>query len=124
MKFLKFVFEYFYLKITREVIPVPGDIKLIAGQWHLVHFASSFLLAWIFNLIFPAVPLLIPCSIISLFFLLSELHQLRGNWTAEEIKDSVTDFIQYQGCWAFAFGLVPFLVIAILYLLTLKWSKP
>jgi hypothetical protein len=100
MKFLKFVFEYFYLKITREVIPVPGDIK------------------------FPAVPLLIPCSIISLFFLLSELHQLRGNWTAEEIKDSVTDFIQYQGCWAFAFGLVPFLVIAILYLLTLKWSKP
>jgi hypothetical protein len=124
MNFLKFIFEYFYLKITREVIPVPGDIVLIAGQWHLVHFASSFLLAWLFNILFPAVNLLIPCLVISLFFLCSELYQLRGNWNAEEIKDSISDFIQYQGCWAFAFGWSPLLVIVSLYLITLKWSKP
>lgn len=114
-------FKYIYYRITEDVIP-SQDFKLVAGQWHITHFAMSFLPAWILNEF--GVPMIEVCTLISIFFILSELKQLQGNWTKWEIFDSITDLNQYMGCWCVAFGIIPFIIIISIYLLTIKYTKP
>lgn len=127
MYFIRYILWFFYDKLTKEVKPVPGDIKMVAGQWHLLHFAISYIpISLLLKYGFPQDYIFIPCIILTIIFLITELKQVKGQWNNSiEVKDLIADNVLYQGCWAAGYD-YPLIVIVILYIIFLKkgWLKP
>jgi len=125
--YIKYFLKDIYSKITKDVYPIKNDIKLIAIQWHFIHFAMSYIpISLLLQLGFPHQLIFIPCLILTLVFAIIEIKQLKGYWNNPvEIKDSIADTILNQGCWVAGYSYL-LIIVLILYIIMLKknWLKP
>lgn len=131
-------FKDFYKHITRRVTPDWHDIFYYAFQHHLEHVGISLLLT--LCLVYPlsifgsGAPLLASVSVIILFLIAKNRQGNIPLWkkSIRELKDTFTDLNQYMVTFVLSYMLMgeyflSFLIlmlIAIIYVLTYKWTKP